>query len=136
MKKWQFGSIFAARMLLVVFAACSTPTLLAQPQLTPAQLAALIPLDPTNLPFVGTYWFLIGPSPGNPCPPLPFPPDGMPDAPVYALGAGHYLVDDTLRGLRRIQAIDGNGQCPAQLGSPVWSKSRPMEQGEPSVQWA
>ena len=65
-------------------------------QLTPAQLAALIPLDPTNLPFVGTYWFLVGPSPGCHCPPLPFPPERMPEAPIYALGDGQYLVDDTL----------------------------------------
>jgi hypothetical protein len=89
--------LFGFALLLSVFGALSIPVH-AQPQFTPAMLATLQPLDPTNVPLNGTFWLLEGPFGITPCPPLPCPPGDPPGSlgiPIYDLGGGHFLVDDT-----------------------------------------
>lgn len=88
-------SLILSLALVLVGAAIPATTLRAQPQLTPAQLAALTPLDPGAVPRHGTFWFLLGPNPGRPYPPLPCPPGDMTNAPIYALDDRHFLVDDS-----------------------------------------
>lgn len=46
-----------------------------------------------QLPKLGTYWLVYGPD-GRGAP-LPCPPGDMPDAPIYALGNGKFVVDDS-----------------------------------------
>jgi hypothetical protein len=85
-----------------------TTALRAQPQITAAQLAALTPLDPTAVPRAGNFWLLKGPR-GTGSPPLPCPPGDMPDAPIYALGGGQFVVDDSqvdYDALRQQQEMD------------------------------
>ncbi|MCE0498786.1 MAG: PQQ-binding-like beta-propeller repeat protein [Methylacidiphilales bacterium] len=52
------------------------------------------PLDQSAIPKFGTFWFLVGPYPGHPIAPLPCPPADS-DAPIYDLGDGQYLIDDS-----------------------------------------
>lgn len=47
-----------------------------------------------EIPKVGTFYFLNGPSPGQFYPPLPCPPSD-PDLPIYSLGNGLFLIDDS-----------------------------------------
>ncbi|MCX6915888.1 MAG: hypothetical protein NT167_23060 [Verrucomicrobia bacterium] len=65
-------------------------------QITQAQLAAMQPMDPGALPSFGNYYLLIGPYPDQPWPPLPCPPNDLPEGtPIYDLGEGQFLIDDT-----------------------------------------
>jgi hypothetical protein len=82
--------------LVLALVITSAATLRAQPQLTAAQLAALQPLAPTAVPHSGTFRLLKSPYPGHPYPPLPCLPRDLPPLPIYDLGGGHLLVDDTL----------------------------------------
>jgi hypothetical protein len=52
------------------------------------------PLDPSAVPKFGNFYFLVNPSLGYFYPPLPGPP-GDTDAPIYALGNGDFLIDNS-----------------------------------------
>ncbi len=90
----QPGSILTL-MLALALAGSTAMTLQAQPQITAAQLATLTPLDSTNSFTPGNYWFLVGPDPGRPYPPLPMPPRDVQGAPIYDLGGRNFLIDDS-----------------------------------------
>jgi hypothetical protein len=82
--------------LAVAFAVTAATTLRAQPQITAAQLVAVTPLALTNCLSWGNYYFLHGPYADLPYPPLPGPPRDLPgDTPVYDLGGGIFVIDDT-----------------------------------------
>src|SRR5262245_29119010 len=56
-------------------------------------ISGLEPLSPSAVPRAGTFWLMKGPI-GSPMPPYPCLPTNL-DAPVYALGDGQFLVDDS-----------------------------------------
>jgi hypothetical protein len=60
-------------VLVATLAVTRTADLRAQPP-TEAQLGALTPLDPSDVPRNGSFWFLKGPNPDRPWPRLPAPP--------------------------------------------------------------
>jgi hypothetical protein len=66
----------------------------AQQKPTLDQIAGLTPVNPSDLPRRGSFWLLVGPANGRPCPPLPCPPGDMPGVPIYSLGDGKFIVDD------------------------------------------
>ena len=108
MKRMQRSLVFSLALVLAP-ATIPATTSHAQPRLTAAQLAALTPLDPGAVPRRGTFWFLQGPSPGQPYPPLPCPPGDLTNAPIYALGGGQFLIDDSqvdYAALRQQQEMD------------------------------
>ena len=87
----------AVRIILLAAAACLVSGAQAQPQITPTQAAAMRPLDPATVPSDGTFWLLDGRVPGGASPPFPsLPPEltGL-GLPVYDLGGGNMLIDDS-----------------------------------------
>ena len=91
----QLGSILIG-VLVAALATVSAGALRAQPQFTPAELAGLTPVALTNCFSQGNYYFLYGPDPERSWPPLPGPPRDVPgDTPVYDLGDGFFLIDDS-----------------------------------------
>ena len=54
------------------------------------------PLAPATIPSYGSFWLLVGPAGGRPCPPLPCPPRDLIErgAQVYQLGPRTFIVDD------------------------------------------
>jgi len=82
--------------LVVALAVITATTLRSQPQVTAAQLASLTPLALTNCLSQGNYYYLHGPAPDQPYPPLPSAPLDLPgETPVYDLGGGYFLIDDS-----------------------------------------
>ncbi|MCX6915585.1 MAG: hypothetical protein NT167_21505, partial [Verrucomicrobia bacterium] len=80
----------------MALAVTATATLRSEPQITAAQLASLTPVALTNCLSPGNYYFLHGPDPEQPWPPLPAAPLDVPgDTPVYDLGGGYLLIDDS-----------------------------------------
>jgi hypothetical protein len=101
MKLLQLNSTITITALASALLFTSVPTSHAQPQLTSAQVSSLTaPLNPDAVPKSGTFWLLKGPW-QNPDdrpfsgPPLPCPPGDLPDVPIYSLGNGQFLVDDS-----------------------------------------
>jgi hypothetical protein len=95
MKELYRKAILNALLLALAFTLAANTGLHAQSKFTTAQLANLQPLDPSAVPPFGTFWLLKSPDPDHGYPPLPCPPGDMPGLPIYALGDGHYLVDDS-----------------------------------------
>lgn len=92
MNKQSGVAVLAAVGLLL----CSFLTLQGSPSsFNAGQLPLMTPVPRELLPRIGTYWLLVGPAGGKPCPPLPCPPGDMPDVPIYSLGNGKFLVDDS-----------------------------------------
>jgi hypothetical protein len=83
--------------LIAVFALVSTLWLRAQPMLSPAQLAALRPIDHAVLPACASYWLVNGPNPEVAWPPTPVIPPELSalNLPVYSLGSNSFLIDDS-----------------------------------------
>jgi hypothetical protein len=82
--------------LVVALAVTAATTLRSQPQITAAQLANLTSVALTNCISPGNYYFLLGPNPVQPWPPLPAPPPDLPgETPVYDLGGNYFLIDDS-----------------------------------------
>jgi hypothetical protein len=69
-------------------------------RLSTAALGDPIPRD--QLPKFGTYWIAQGPN-GWPLPPLPFPPLDLPEAPIYLLADGQFLVDSGIASILSIR---------------------------------
>jgi hypothetical protein len=82
----QPGSILNPA-LGIALAVTTATSLGAQRQITTDQLAALTPVALTNCLSPGNYYFLYGPDPEQPWPPLPAAPLDVPgDTPCYELG--------------------------------------------------
>ena len=97
MKTFQSNLLLNAILLAVAFAfAGSTPSY-AQPLLKAAQLANLQPLDQSAVPDFGTFWLLKGRDPDAGSPPFPFIPPELSGLglPIYDLGDGSMLIDDS-----------------------------------------
>ncbi len=97
MKTPQAASAIYSLILLAAIVLASNPVSAGQPQFTAAQLATLQPAVPTAPPEPGNYWLLVGPNPGMPSPPYPFPPpvSKLTNVVTYRLDDWHYLVDDS-----------------------------------------
>jgi hypothetical protein len=95
MKKVQPNTILNAFLLALALALAPNAASHAQTTFTTAQLANLQPLDPSAVPPFGTFWLLKSPYPDHGYPPLPCPPGDLPGLPIYDLGGGHFLVDDS-----------------------------------------
>ena len=107
----HYPSVIRRLALILGFVLITSASLHAMPQTTTAQLANLQPLATEDLPRFGTYWVLKGPIPGKPIPPTPFPPTDLVNlgVPVYAMGNGQFIVDDSqvdYVALRQQQALD------------------------------
>ncbi len=102
------------RALVVALAVTTATTLRSQPQITSAQLASLTPLELTNCLSQGNYYYLHGPAPDQPYPPLPAAPLDLPgETPVYDLGGGCFLIDDSAvdwNALWQQREIDGTSE--------------------------
>ena len=102
------------RALVVALAVTTATTLRSQPQITSAQLASLTPLELTNCLSQGNYYYLHGPAPDQPYPPLPSAPLDLPgETPVYDLGGGCFLIDDSdvdWNALWQQREIDGTSE--------------------------
>ena len=86
--KTNKGVIIGAFALLLGATCCI------QAQLLTAETDELQPIPHEALPRGGTFWLAKGPN-GHPMPPFPALPPGCSDLPVYSLGNGQYLVDDS-----------------------------------------
>ena len=96
MKTFQARSIIRSSVMLVALVLSASTAWSGPPQITQGQLATMQPLDPSALPTFGNFWLLIGPDPGQPMPPLPAPPNNLPnETPIYDFGDSHYLIDDS-----------------------------------------
>jgi hypothetical protein len=96
MKTPQAQSVIRSIVVLVAFILAANSAWPGPPQITAEQAAAMQPMDPAAIPTFGNFHLLIGPDPGQPMPPLPCPPNDLPDAtPIYDLGGGQFLIDDT-----------------------------------------
>lgn len=95
MKTPQVQSVIGSIAVLAAFISASNSAWAWPPQFTPEQVASMQPLDPAEVPRFGTFYLLQGPYPGSPTPPLPCPPGDLTNAPIYALGEDHFLVDDS-----------------------------------------
>lgn len=67
----------------------------------------LRPLDQSAIPPIGTFWLLNGPNPSIPTPPSPFPPQDLIElgVPVYSVGNGQYIVDDSQVNYASLQSM-------------------------------
>jgi hypothetical protein len=96
MKRQQSVSVVRSMVVVAVLTLGASAAWSRSPQISEAQLAAMQPLDPPALPTFGNFWLLVGPDPDQPWPPLPAPPNDLPEGtPIYDLGDGRYLIDDS-----------------------------------------
>ena len=65
--------------LIMALAVTATVTMRSEPQITATQLASLTPVALTNCLSPGNYYFLHGPDPEQPWPPLPAAPLDVPE---------------------------------------------------------
>ncbi len=95
MKKTEVRLVVGSILAVAAFVLASESAWAWPPQITAEQLAAMQPLDSAAVPRFGTFWLLQGPNHGLPTPPLPCPPGDLTNVPIYSLGNGQYLVDDS-----------------------------------------
>jgi hypothetical protein len=95
MKRQQSVSVVRSIVVVAVLTLGAGAAWSGPPQITQAQLAAMQPMDASAIPAFGNFCLLIGPYPDQPWPPLPSPPNDLPDGtPIYDLGDGWFLIDD------------------------------------------
>jgi len=82
--KTLLKGILGAGLLFVAYAT------FAQININEIDLSQLQQVPRDQLPFGGTFWIE---GPNGPSAPMPCPPSNAPDAPIYALPNGQFLVD-------------------------------------------
>jgi len=90
-------TLWTVRIIFLAAAVNFVSGAYAQPQITETQAAAMRPLNPAAVPVDGTFWLLIGRDPNVASPPFPRLPAELTGLglPVYDLGGGNLLIDDS-----------------------------------------
>ena len=95
MKTPQAYSVIRSIVVVAALILAASPGWSGPPQITSFQLAAMEPMDPSAIPTFGNFWYLIGPDPGQPWPPLPGLPRFLPEgAQVYQVDEGQFVIND------------------------------------------
>ena len=81
-------------VIIGIFALLLSSTRSLQAQIAVAETDEIQLVSHTSVPHSGTFWMAKGPN-GHPMPPYPGLPPGCSNFPIYALGNGQFVVDDS-----------------------------------------